>query len=346
MSRRPTLTETPGRNGRIGVAGTAVAGRTMSGRRALGLMLLALAVLFAAANAYAFSQQWRQRERLVADGLRRPHGAVWMPDDALVVAEAGEVGRPDSGRLTHAAAESGRQTILDGLPSDRSGGPTGIARAANGGLLIVTGPCAQPGCAALLGPDAAGDLVVLADLRRRPGAEQRRSARPWGLGLGADGAAYVTDAGTGELLRVDAGARPVVSTVASFGESAVPRGLALGPDGAVYVALFGAGAVVRVAPEGAVTTVADGLSGPIALGLDPEGRLLALEHTAGRLVRIDRAGVGAPEVLARGLDGPTGMAVAPDGRVYVTVRGEAADGRPGQLLQIRRLGPIGPRRLV
>jgi sugar lactone lactonase YvrE len=309
-------------------------------------MLLALALLVGAANVYVFSQQWRQRERLVADGLRRPHGVVWMPDDALVVAEAGEVGRYDSGRLTHASAESGRQTIIDDLPSDPSGGPAGIARAANGSLLLVTGPCAGRRCAALLGPDAAGDLVVLADLRARPGAGAR--ARPWGLALGPspEGAAYVTDVGTDELLRVDTRRAPAeVAALAAFGPGAGPHGLAIGPDGGVYVALLGAGALVRVAPDGAVRTVAEGLAAPIAVGFDAEGRLLALEHAAGRLGRLEPAG-GPPTVLASDLDGPTGMAVAPDGRVYVTVRGLAADGRAGQLLQIRRLGPIGPRRLV
>ena len=342
MGRPPTLTQMPGRNGRADQI--SLPGRTVSGRRALGVIGLVLAVLFLAVNLYVFSQQWRQRERLVADGLRRPQGVVWMPDDALVIAEAGEAGRPDSGRLTRAEAESGRQTILDKLPSDPSGGPSGIARAANGSLLIVTGPCTGPRCAALLGPDAAGELVVKADLRARPGAGER--ARPWGLALGADGAAYVTDSGTDELLRIETGAAPPrISRVAGFGEGAAPRGLAFGRDGALYVALFGAGSVVRVGPDGSVATVAGGLSEPIALGVDPEGRLLALEHAAGRLVRFDAAG-GRPEVLSHDLDGPTGMAVTPDGRVYVTVRGLAADGRPGQLLQVRRLGPIGPRRFV
>jgi glucose/arabinose dehydrogenase len=307
-------------------------------------MLLVLAVLFLAANAYAFSQQWRQRERLVADGLRRPRGAVWMPDDALVVAEAGDPSRPDSGRLTRAAAESGRQTILDNLPSDANGGPTGIARAADGSVLIVTGGCAGRRCASLLGPDRAGELVVLADLRQRPGAGER--ARPWGLALGADGAAYVTDAGTGELLRIVTGAAPPsVSVLASFGDGASPRGLALGPDGALYVALAGQGALVRVTPGGAVATVAAGLAEPIAVGLDPEGRVLALER-GGQLVRLEPDGARA--VLARDLDRPTGVAVAPDGRVYVTLRGEATElpYRTGQLLQIRRLGPVGAQPLL
>jgi glucose/arabinose dehydrogenase len=313
-------------------------------------MLLALAALFLAANTYAFSQQWRQRERLVADGLRQPRGVVWMPDDALVVAEAGDAGRVGSGRLTHASASSGRQTILDGLPSDASGGPTGIARAANGKLLIVTGPCAGHRCAALLGPDAAGELVVLADLRARPGAGPR--SRPWGLALGPppDGAAYVTDAGTGELLRVEAPALgaavgTTVATVADFGPAAAPHGLAVGGDGALHVALSGAGAVVRVGLDGSRTTLVDGLAEPIAVGFDPEGRLLVLEHASGQLLRLRPAG-GTPEVVARGLDGPTGLALAPDGRVYVTVRGRSPDGHPGQLLQIRRLGPVGPRRVI
>jgi glucose/arabinose dehydrogenase len=295
----------------------------MSGRRAIGLMLLILAGLFAAANVYAFSQEWRQRERLVADGLRQPRGMVWMPDQAIVVAEAGLPGTANSGRLTWASASSARQTMLDALPSDDAGGPAALALGP-AGLLVLTGPCAQPRCAALLGPDAAGQLTLLADLAGRS---------PWGLALAPDGAAYVTDQAAGELLKVGVGAVPTVA--ARFGAAADPRGLALGGDGSVYVALRAAGQVARVDPAGRVSAAADGLARPIAVATDPEGRLLVLEETGGRLLRIAD---GRRESITEGLDAPAGLLVAPDGRAYVTAG--------GQLLQVRRLGPVGPRRFV
>ena len=349
----------------------------MSGRRAIGLMMLILAGLFGAANLYAFSQEWRQRERLVADGLRQPRGMVWMPDQAIVVAEAGLPGTPNSGRLTWASASSARQTMVDALPSDDAGGPVALALGP-AGLLVLTGPCAQPRCASLLGPDANGQLTVLAELKGRS---------PWGLALGTDGAAWVTDRASGELLRVpdigvpdsgapppappgsskeeargedakataaggdaagrtadagagsarDAGAAatrmPVV--VARFGPSSDPRGIALGPDGAVYVALFGVGTVARVGPDGAVATAVAGLTQPVGVGVDSGGRLLVLE-AAGQVVRVGSD--GQRELFARDLDAPSALLVAPDGRTYVTAA--------GQLLQVRRLGPVGPRRFV
>ena len=291
----------------------------MSGRRAIGLMMLILAGLFAAANAYAFSQEWRQRERLVADGLRQPRGMVWMPDQAIVVAEAGLPGTPNSGRLTWASASSARQTMVDALPSDDQGGPVALALGP-AGLLVLTGPCGQPRCASLLGPDADGQLTVLAELKGRS---------PWGLALAPDGAAYVTDRGAGELLRIGQGAEPAV--VARFGPASDPRGVAIGADGAVYVALFGAGTVARVGPDGTVATAVAGLTQPVGVGLDPDGRLLVLEQGPGRVTR-------AGEVVARELEAPSGLLVAPDGRTYVTAA--------GQLLQVRRLGPVGPRRFV
>lgn len=282
-------------------------------------MLLILAGLFAAANVYAFSREWRQRERLVADGLRQPRGMVWMPDEAIVVAEAGIEGVSNSGRLTWASASSARLTMLDGLPSDDRGGPVGLAFG-QAGLLVLMGPCAQPRCASLLGPDAAGQLVAIADLAGRS---------PWGLALGADGAAYVTDRRASELLRVEPGAAPTV--LARFWDGAEPRGVAIGADGSLYVALFGRGTVAKVARSNEVSVAADGLDQPIAVGFDPEGRMLVLEQGSGRLIR-------AGEVVASDLVTPTGLMVAPDGRTYVTAA--------GQLLQIRRLGPVAPRRMV
>ena len=298
--------------------------KTMSGRRAIGLMVLLLAGLFGAANLYAFSQEWRQRERLVADGLRQARGMVWMPDQAIVVAEAGLPGVANSGRLTWASASSARQTMLDALPSDEAGGPVALALGP-AGLLVLTGPCGQPRCASLLGPDASGQLTVLAEMKGRA---------PWGLALAPDGVAYVSDRASGELLRVGQGTEPAV--MARFGAGADPRGVALGADGSLYVALFGQGAVARVAPGGATTIAAEGFGRPIGVGLDPEGRLLVLDQASGQVVRVGAD--GRRDVFARDLDAPTGLLVAPDGRTYVTTA--------GQLLQVRRLGPVGPRRLV
>ena len=75
--------------------------------------------------------------------------------------------------------------------------------------------------------------------------------------------------------------------------------------------------------------------------MDPIDRildLLALSERLKRELRHSWLADGRRESVAEELDAPAGLLVAPDGRTYVTA------GR--QLLQVRRLGPVGPRRFV
>src|SRR5438067_13816519 len=63
--------------------------RPISGRRALGLVVLLMVLFGLVVGAVVVGRTWRQSERLVAAGLRSPRGVALMPDDGLVVAEAG-----------------------------------------------------------------------------------------------------------------------------------------------------------------------------------------------------------------------------------------------------------------
>lgn len=61
--------------------------------------------------------------------------------------------------------------------------------------------------------------------------------------------------------------------------------------------------------------VAAGLSSPVGIALDHEGRLLVANWSAGSVVRIARN--AQVDILATGLDGPSGLALAPNGDVFV-----------------------------
>ena len=122
-------------------------------------------------------------------------------------------------------------------------------------------------------------------------------------------------------------------------DNPVPTGIALGPEGDLYVALFthlpyetGTGSIVRVAPEGAVAVVT-GLTTPIDVGFDLEGRMYVLEFSggydprgpeglfkpdSGRLLRIDES---RREILLDGLAFPTRMFFAPAGELYLVHAG-------------------------
>ncbi|HZR01370.1 MAG TPA: ScyD/ScyE family protein [Chloroflexota bacterium] len=320
--------------------------RTMSGRRAILLVLLMMAVFGLVVAGLVVSRQWRQTERLVAAGLRSPRGVALMPDDGLVVAEAGlpdAAGPRDrstrpigTARLTWIAEDS-RGTLYDGLPGEYSGardqvsGLAALAPLPDTRILVLIGACGAPGCRALHALDRGGHLTRLADLE---------GGDPWGLAVAADGgAAFVSDEATGAIWRIglDGGAA-TPTTLASLGPDASPRGLALGPDGALYAALFGAGRVVRIGMDGAVTPVADGFDQPIGLGWEPTGTLLVLEHATGRLLRLDPRSPARRTTITQGLDAPTSLLVARDGRAWVTT--------PTALFQIRRLGPPPPRTYV
>jgi len=324
--------------------------RPVSGRRAVLLSIAIIGGLFLLSLAYAFTGAWRQKERLLADGLAAPRAALWMEDEGVVVIDAGEPGRP--GDIVWVSTGSSRQRLVPLPPTDPDdpiGGAVGLALAGDGSLILAVSRCAAPGCMALLGPDRSGSLAPLVDLRAGGAADPSAVIVDRGRGI-----AFVADAGADRLWSVAIGTgRPIAGAMAvhsSFPAGAEPRGMAFDPGGALLVALAGRGEIARVEPTGASTSiVARDLRRPIAVGVEPTGTFVILEspraQNAGVLKRLDEA--GQTTILSDGLDRPTSLSVAPDGRVFVTLRGIEADvARVGQLVQIRRLGPSAPRRIV
>lgn len=153
--------------------------------------------------------------------------------------------------------------------------------------------------------------------------------QPVRLPLEADWGAVVTViAGDGI-----AGVRDGHPSQARFSD---PFGVVAAPDGSIYVADAGdAQAVRRLAPDGTVSTVADGFDTPSAVALGPQGSLYVADTGHNVIKRIDRDAAGQVTVSVVGkteLNGPVGLAVAADGRVIVAdtyndrIRVIAADG--------------------
>ena len=61
--------------------------------------------------------------------------------------------------------------------------------------------------------------------------------------------------------------------------------------------------------------VATGLSSPVGMALDRDGRLLVASWSAGKVIAIDAQGKAS--VVAEDLNGPSGLALGPHGEIYV-----------------------------
>lgn len=83
-----------------------------------------------------------QSTSVSAADLKAPNKVVLTPGGNLLVAEAGNVGMPNSGRISIVDRSGARRTVLDGLPSgtavtgDVSSGPSGLAL--SGSTLFIT----------------------------------------------------------------------------------------------------------------------------------------------------------------------------------------------------------------
>src|SRR5262249_4991670 len=173
-------------------------GQGMSGRWAVALLATIVVVFMSAAIGFAFSQRWRQSERLVAPGLRHPRGVAVVRPDLLAVAEAGP-----PGRLSWiSTSESARGTVLEGLPSEELGGgqagPVAVGLGPDARLYALTGGCAAALCDSLLARADAGSLSVVANLRD---LAPDGGSDPWGLTIAPDGRLYLTDSGAGTIVR-------------------------------------------------------------------------------------------------------------------------------------------------
>ncbi len=96
-----------------------------------------------------------------------------------------------------------------------------------------------------------------------------------------------------------------------------PHGIAIGAGGVLYVADTNTGTVKRIARDRSVTTVASGLSEPSDVLVEAGGSLLVVEPPAGRVTRIDKA--GGKTTLIDGVGLPISVTAAVDGTLFVSL---------------------------
>jgi sugar lactone lactonase YvrE len=169
--------------------------------------------------------------------------------------------------------------------------------------------------------------------------------QPMGVVALEDGAIFVVDYGTGELLQLAAtgdGRRVVAAGLAG------PVGLARDARGRLLVSEATSGRLLRIDPaSGARTVLASSLVQPEGIAVLPDGQVAVAEVGERRLSLVAARG-GRPRVIARDLPVgqmftrtpapvfmPTGVAAGDDGTIYLT-----AD-RDNSLLAFR---PRGARR--
>lgn len=99
-------------------------------------------------------------------------------------------------------------------------------------------------------------------------------------------------------------------------------GIDFAPDGSLVAATGWSGRVLlRISPDGVVTTLADGLAGPIHSVRDAEGRIYVTNYSDAGSVAVIEPGAGTARKLADVPRGAAGIALGPDGDVYVSIYG-------------------------
>lgn len=182
-------------------------------------------------------------------------------------------------------------------------------------------------------------------------------ADPFGIAVGEDGTAYITDAGDsnriqkispdGTITTLAGGSEGFADGVGPQASFNTPSALAIDPDGNLYVADTSNNRIRKITPEGVVTTVAgdgtagyaDGpatqarFNGPLGIAVNADGTLYVADTYNDRIRKISTdgqvttvAGAGQPGyadgAAATSLfDTPCGVVVASDGSVIVADTG-------------------------
>jgi len=221
--------------------------------------------------------------------------------------------------------------------------PEGPVALPDGTWLIVEGG-AERGCVTHISADGQTKKVV------------KKTGRPNGLAVDANGVIWVAESKTPSLLRLTLDGRSEVVATGCDGEPFLfPNDLCLGPDGDVYLTDSGVeigkfapnnqirpdymdvhydGRVYRVNPtSGKVTKLDSGIKFTNGIAFGPDRLLYANETLTGNIYRYDRVNgeIGGPRILfgnvirpdaPPGWKGPDGMAFTTDGRLFVAVFGQ------------------------
>ena len=315
---------------------------------------------------------------VVLDGLDEPRGLSVLSDGRLCVAEAGRLAegqkveegptanRAPTGAVSCVDTQGVRQRIVEQLPyvfynvTGVSAGPADIAEL-DGELYLLTGEGEGTYARTLLKitdptgpPEVVADFLEFAVATAEPNFfdEIDIFSNPYAMMADPTNDGFlVTDGATGFVLAAGIdGDIEVFSTVEGH---EVLTGIAFGPGAVPYVTSFsqlphdtGDGSVLRLASDGSFSVVADGLTTPIDLAFDSEGRMYVLEFIdgtttdhpyigkVGRLLRLERDGDRwtAPVVLVERLPFPTAVLINQNS-IYISVNG--AFRGPGTGLVVR-----------
>jgi hypothetical protein len=275
----------------------------------------------------------------------------------LTVGRDGQLFLLQSANVLRVDPQTGARTVVVGIEPFTPGTQGPIAVDA-GGALLLAGQLAHGVGSALLRVDPTngtppsliplGDLVVndiaplpdsdvllatgrgllrleLATAVLQPvalGRYRQVSVRPDGTILGWKRTSFVRVDPTSGVATVLSPVDPQVS------------GIAAGADGTIFMA-YGAAGILRAGRGTRITEMASGgeLVSPIAVALDREGDLVALDEARAGVVRIG-ARTGEQRVLSGGglFVTPRAIAIAPAGTIYVA-DADAADGS-GAVIQV------------
>ena len=128
-------------------------------------------------------------------------------------------------------------------------------------------------------------------------------------------AAQVTQ-NLGTLYEIDMAAeaapRPIVEGLAGL------NGFEIDENDVLYGPLMWGGKIVSIDLEsGEVTDVADGLTRPVAVNLDSQGNIYAVDYLSGEVIRIDPT-TGAKQVIARSVPPIDNLAISDDDLIYIS----------------------------